>query len=115
MKNAGPHFLTVAGVYELDHLVEWTTRWIDAAGIDGPPWLVHGAAGLLLAITTSLLFWKFTRAAARLLIWLLSQVVIFLDWSEAALSAAGVFCMQSLKGLARRALKRLMDSLGEDG
>ena len=118
MNTASPHIFTIAGVYELDHLAQWTSHWVDAAGpavgITSSAWFVHASAGILLSVTASILYWNVARTVARLLSWMLNQVISFIDWSEAALKMAGNYVFGSAKRLFRDGLANLMDKLRDD-
>lgn len=117
MKNASPHLITVAGAYELDHLAQWTNRWIDgasaSAGLSGPGWFVHVSASLLASVTASIAFWSLLRLLARFLSGALLQLISLIDWCEAAITSAGAFIWQEIKSFVRAKLSRWLDLLSE--
>ena len=117
MKPA-PHLVSIPGIWQADHVAEWTSRFVDAvtsgASSTSMAWAVHGFAGLTFALVTSVFFWHLLRGLLKLAIAFMRLALALIDWFEAALVLAGAYVAHSVKRPLRGMVDWLQKILGKD-
>ena len=118
MKPASPHLVSVPTFLVLDHYAQWATHLVDStpalAGLTPIGWIAHTGTGLLLSVTSSIVFWDVTRNLVRLVILCLEQLIALIDWLESAIVSATAFVSMSIRRNLRKWLTWIIQKLVDD-